>query len=205
MFVARRVMCCISFAMVVAAGPGCHPAGRSGTSPHDKLANFEGSIDWSKQTYDTAKSDLHIRAARALKAGDVAAAEALYRQGVAMYPADPSAYTSLAACLFFQARYEESRAEYGRALDLDSRCAGALYGLGCIGYEQGRYEEARDNLIRALEAQEVDGRTHRVLALVYDQLGDRAKARTHYERAAALDPAIAGEEHVRKRLEEPPP
>jgi tetratricopeptide (TPR) repeat protein len=166
------------------------------------LQHFEGSIENRRLTFDPVQADLSARAARALAAGDAVAAEGLYRQAVAAHPTDAARHADLGGCLFFQARYGDARAAYRRALELDSRSADALYGLGCVGYKEGGYQEAQGYLVRALEIREADGATHRVLALVYDQLREPAKARTHYERAAVLDPAIAAETHVRNRLAE---
>jgi tetratricopeptide (TPR) repeat protein len=183
-------------------GLGCRPD--HPPEPAGRLAEFEGVIEGG-QILDHARSDLYVRAARALEAGDGDLAEALYREGVARYPADPAAYDRLGACLFFRARYPEARAEYERALALDPRSADARYGLGCVDYKESRYPEARDHLLAALAVRDGHGRTHRMLALVYDQLRDRAAARRHYERAAALDPGIAAEDHVRRRLAEGEP
>jgi Flp pilus assembly protein TadD len=200
MDLARRVVYGIFIAVVVGTAYRCRPVEQVESPVKSKLAHFEGSLVSRNQTYDPAQSDLYVRAAGALKTGDAAVAEALYREAVARYPKDPSTYTSLATCLFFQARYGDARVEYGRALELDPRCVAALYGLGCVAYKERHYGEARSQLVRALELQADHAPTHRVLAMVYDQFGDRDKARTHYERAVTLDSAIASEEHVQQRL-----
>lgn len=197
-------------AVVVALLAAAFVVQRAGTArpladpaPTNKtLEHFDGTIDHGRHTLDPVRSDLYVRAARALEAGDAAAAESLYREAVAKYPADPDGYTALAACLAFQRRYAEARAEYGRALALDPKSADALYGLGCVAYEEGRDAEARDHLLAALAAREAHGGTHRMLGLVYDRLGNRAAALRSYERAAALDPAIARQAHVKRRLAE---
>ena len=108
----------------------------------------------------------------------------------------------MAACLYYQKRYDAARTEYERALELDPRSARALYGLGCVAYEQDHYAEARDHLERTLAIDEKAGDCHRMLGLVYEQLGDFAKAKAHFERGAALDPTVAADDYVRRRLNE---
>jgi tetratricopeptide (TPR) repeat protein len=71
-----------------------------------------------------------------------------------------------------------------------------------VAYEEGHDAEARDHLLAALAARDAHGGTHRMLGLVYDRLGDRSAALRHYERAAALDPEIASQAHIKRRLTE---
>lgn len=205
MRVGRAARCLLLLAVGTTSGLACRPTSTTSAAPQGQLRDFEGSIDNKGQTSDPVKSDLAVRAAKALESGDAATAEGLYRQRVEAYPTDPSSYEFLGACLFFQKRYDEARIAYRRALELDSRSADARYGLGCIDYKEGKYHEAEANLIQALEVRENDGRNHRVLALVYVQLKERSKARTHFERAAALSPAIASEQYVRDQLAKPAP
>jgi tetratricopeptide (TPR) repeat protein len=169
--------------------------------PREELEHFEGVIDHGRQTNDPVRSDLYVRAARALETGDAKAAEALYREAVAKYPADPDGYEALGTCLGFQDRHDEARAEYERALRLSPGSRDALYGLGCVAYHQRRYPEAVGHLEAVLAAHPADAPAHRVLAFVYDDLGDGPKALAHYTRAAELDPRTAAEEHVRRRIE----
>ena len=168
--------------------------------PTKKLAHFEGIIDYSKQTHDPVKSDLYVRAAQALEAGGAAAAEALYRKVVDRYPDDPDGYTALGACLSFQNRNEEARAEYEHALRLDPGSRNALYGLGSVAYGQERDQEAVGHLEAVLAAHPTDAPAHRLLAFAYDALEDGPNALLHYTRAAELNPRFAAEEHIRQRL-----
>lgn len=196
---------CISLLVTVAVWCAYRPGGVPAPASSGRLPDFEGHIDNSRQTFDPVKSDLTVRAARALEAGDAVTAERLYRQAVATYPSEAPRYTDLGTCLFLQGKYNEARDAYGKALEIDTRSADAFHGLGCVGYKERRYQEALADLTQALELREGHGLTHRNLALVYDQLREPAKARTHYERAAALDPALAADPHVRKRLAETAP
>lgn len=170
--------------------------------PKENLQHFEGDIDYSKQTYDHIKSDLYVRASAALKSGDAQSAEALYKQIIAKYPDDPDGFNALGACMVFQERFGEARTNYLRAVLLNSQSVDALYGLGCVAYKLRRNAEARDYLEKALALHEEDGLCHRLLGLVYEELGDKRSAELHYERAVALDPSVAGDAVIRERLQE---
>jgi len=172
-----------------------------GTSrPGELLQHLDGSLDHRHYTLDPVKSDLYVRASHALKEGDTRSAETIYKEVIAKHPKDSDGYAALGACLFFQERYEEARAEYLLAMALNSKSESAFYGLGCIAYKQSRNIEAKDYLEKALALNQNDGCSHRVLGLVYEQLGDVPDALVHYERAMALDPVVAGDGVVRARL-----
>jgi len=169
--------------------------------PEQELSHFAGVLDHRQQTLDPVLADLYGRAARALEAGDAAAAETLYREAIAKYPSDPDGYNALGTCLSFQRRYDEARGEYNRALQLDPGSRDALYGLGCVAYDQRQYDEAVGHLEAVLAKHPSDADAHRVLGLTYDALDNRPKAREHYQRATELNPTFAQEKHIRERLE----
>ena len=176
--------------------PGRHSR-KSGSG--EELQQFAGVIDHSRWTYDHVRSDLAVRASRALKSGDARGAEVLYREIVAKYPNDPGAFNDLGACLVYQNRFDEARTNYLHALDLNSQTDDALYGLGCIAYYQNRYGEAKDYLEKSLLVNQENGLCHRLLGIVDEQLGDNRSALLHYERANALDPS---DSVVKERLQE---
>jgi tetratricopeptide (TPR) repeat protein len=191
----------ISFVLALALQPACNRSS-PGSSTDQQLQHFEGAIDHSKQTYDAVKSDLYVRASRSLEANDAKTAEALYREAIARYPQDPDGYEALGACLYFMARYDDAKAEYMRALHLNGKSVDAYYGLGCVAHKQKRYDEARELLGKALTLDENNGSCHLVLAMVYDETGDKPKAALHYERAIALDRSIANDGATKQRLKE---
>jgi tetratricopeptide (TPR) repeat protein len=165
------------------------------------LRHFPGVIRHGKQTHDAVRSDLYVQAAGAVEAGDASAAEALYREVVARYPSDPDGYQVLGACLLFRAQYADALAQYELALQLAPESRDALYGLGCVAYFEKRYRDAVRHLEAALAIRPADAAVHRVLALAYDALGDSARAVSHYARAAELDPRVAAEESIRRRVD----
>ena len=168
----------------------------------EHLEHFDGDINQDRQTYDRDKSALYVLASRALKAGEADTAAAIYREAIAKYPNDPAGYEALGACFFFQAKYREAKAEYLRAIASDAHSVGALYGLGCIAYQEGYYATAEDHLRRALTVGGKDGLCHRLLGMVHDQMGEMTNSLFHYQRAIEVDPAIAKDAHVSRRLME---
>lgn len=147
-----------------------------------ELKHFDGVVDNSHQTHDPVRSRLAVDAVKALERGDAKSAEKLYRTMVSKYPADATVYVNLAVCLGYQKRFEESSAQYKRALGLDPRSAGAYQGLGSNAYELGNDTDAIKLLTKALELEE-DGLSHWTLALAYDRDGDATNAIRHYEKA----------------------
>jgi tetratricopeptide (TPR) repeat protein len=175
------------------------PGGDPNLSSTD-LEHFDGQINTNDHTLDHALADLYTRASKALQAGDAETAEAIYQEATKKYPADPTGYTSLGACLYFQEKYEDAEREYLRALKLDPGSVGALYGLGCVAYKTKRFPQARDHLNKALAVDEKHSLSHRMLGIVYADLGDRAQAIVHLERAIELDPRVREEKSVMSRL-----
>jgi tetratricopeptide (TPR) repeat protein len=170
--------------------------------PQKGLTKLEGVIDNSSVTYDAVRSDLAVRASKALEAGDTKSAETLYREMVSRWPTDPETHSSLAACLYFQQDYGAAQSEYDRALLIDPRSARALYGSGCVAYKQKRYGLAQDYLQKGLEVHERHIGCHRLLGLVHQATGDRAAAITHFERAIELATVPGEVDEVRQWLAE---
>lgn len=174
-----------------------HDRSRSG----QKLRHFDGVLAPGHETYDTAKSALYVRAGEALKAGDASGAETIYREIAARYPKDSDGFSALGACLYFEKKYDESKTEYLHAVELNPQSGKAFYGLGCVAFDQREFEEAKTNLEKALSYDEHDALSHRLLGFVYEHTGDAPKALTHFERAIALDPSMASDPDIKRRLQ----
>jgi Flp pilus assembly protein TadD len=163
------------------------------------LNHFDGSI-YNSHTRDKVKSDLYVRAGAALKKGDAEGAERIYRDVVVKYPTDPDGFNALGASLVFQQKYEGARGEYFRALALDSKSVGGLYGLGCVDYYENRDLDAKASVDEALALDGNNADCHRLLGCVYDHMGDAQRAVAEYERAIALSPGTVGDA-VRQRVD----
>lgn len=197
----RKQICIITLAALTALIPACRRGLPSGQSER-RLKHFNGVIDHSHHTFDKAQSDLYVRASRALETGDAKAAEALYREAIARYPDDPTGHESLGACFYFQARYDDARDEYLLALKLNAKSVEAHFGLGCVAYEQQRPAEAKDRLVQALAIDSAHSASHRMLAIIYDDEGERERALFHYQRAMALNEALANDDDLKQRVRE---
>jgi type IV pilus assembly protein PilF len=72
--------------------------------------------------------------------------------------------------------------------------AAALYtDLGQKYMAQGKLEVALENLNKALAADNNHADAHTVIGLLYERIGDNAKAEQHYRRAAELMPKSGNE------------
>jgi Flp pilus assembly protein TadD len=187
------------FVVVVFILPGRHSRN---SGPGEQLQHFAGVLHHGPPTHDPVKSDFYIRASRSLKSGDARSAEAAYREVIAKYPNDPRGFIDLGACLDLENKFEEARTNYLHGLDLDPKSERALYGLGCVAYEQNHYGKAKDYLEKALLQDQQYTLCHRLLGMVYEQLGDTSNAVLHYERAIALDPSDTGVKELLRQLKE---
>ena len=70
------------------------------------------------------------------------------------------------------------------------------------GLKQKRYPQSKEYLEKALAQDDRIGDYHRVLGMVHDEMGNTVKAVFHYRKALELDPTIASDAHVRRRLTE---
>jgi Flp pilus assembly protein TadD len=115
--------------------------------------------------------------------GDVARAETLLRQAVAVNEAreSPEAVPPLEYGMFLQRtdRTEESLVPLRRAAELDSRNLEARFQLGRSLHRLGRLEEAAAALRGALEIDGTDPRVHYLLGRVCYEQGDRSCGEAH--------------------------
>ena len=166
------------------------------------LSQMEGVIDHSRVTDDPVLSDLYVRAAKALEKGDAKGAERIYREAIAKYPNDPAGHSALGTSLFFQNKLDPAIEAYEQALKLDARSNSALFGLGCVAYKQEHPVKAMAYLNRALAVDEGQGGTHRLMGLIYRNLGDRDQAIRHFERAIELASTLGSVDDVKSWLAE---
>jgi Tfp pilus assembly protein PilF len=139
-----------------------------------------------------------------LASGDVASAEALYRDAVLREPANPAGYIGLGSCRYFQQDYAGAEQNYQKALSLDPQSSMALMGLGSLAQLDGDQHQAIALYERALTINPSLGDVHWGLAVSYDALGNQSKARTHYEQLLELAPGSQYAEQARARLSELP-
>ncbi|MDX1631585.1 MAG: tetratricopeptide repeat protein, partial [Thermoanaerobaculia bacterium] len=80
-----------------------------------------------------------------------------------------------------QGALDAAEEEFRRVLSLNSLSAMAEWGLGRVAQERDRPREAIERFQRALELQPEASSIHHSLGLAYRDLGDREKAREHFE------------------------
>jgi len=92
--------------------------------------------------------------------GDYAAAETAFKQYIALRPASPNPYDSYAELLMKMGRYDDSIAQYQKALEKDPQFSSALAGIGHNDVFKGDYAKARQSYQREFDqAPNVNGKT----------------------------------------------
>lgn len=119
--------------------------------------------------------------------GDLSAADASYRLGIAADPKDPLLRANRAANLLDQNLLQEARAEIGAALELDPTYSISRAYLGRLYIQEGAYDKAQTELLAASVANPNYAQTLLLLAQVYHRNGEYAVAEQQLERAEAYD------------------
>ena len=96
-----------------------------------------------------------------------------------------------ALALYRQGRFEESAAQWRKALELDPQDAAAISNLGAALHGAGRLEEAAREFARALEIDPDNVRAHTNVGIALARTKKYLEAARHFERALELRPADA--------------
>ncbi len=127
-------------------------------------------------------------------AGRLSAAEDAFAQYVRLVPDDPNPYDSYAELLLLLGRFDESIAQYRKALRLDAHFAGAFTGITAGQMLAGRHDDAiATSELQLAEARD-DGERRTALlnlAMVHIDRGATAKALDAMAKREALARAIA--------------
>jgi tetratricopeptide (TPR) repeat protein len=151
-----------------AAQPPSAPASLSSDSSLSSVSS--GSSPAAADCYELAV---------ALEADDPAAAEAAYRQALAIDPALADAHLNLGRLLHESGNSAAAETHYRQALAIDPEDALAAYNLGVALQDQQRPRDAADAYERALGLDPTLADAHFNLSGVYEQLGERAAAFRH--------------------------
>jgi tetratricopeptide (TPR) repeat protein len=127
-------------------------------------------------------------------------AEELYARAVRLDPTLAIAYTNLGNIRF--RRGDEAGAEvlYRRAIDVDPRQPEAHYNLGYVMLERGDARGSTAYFERAVEGDPRFADAHFNLAMAWEQVGERAKARTHWRKYLDLEPTGTWADVAREHL-----
>jgi Flp pilus assembly protein TadD len=123
-----------------------------------------------------------------LAAGNLAQAEACYRQAVAAAPASHAAHVALGFVLLEQGRLDEAGASLRQAVAIDPREADGHYLLGMVAQKQGRAGEAAERFRSALEANPKLAQAHYGLGIAFRILGRNDEALRSFDSALSLKP-----------------
>lgn len=121
--------------------------------------------------------------------GDFTAAEAAFKQYIVLRPGSPNPYDSYAELLMKMGRYDDSIAQYQKALEKDPRFSSALAGIGHNDVFKGDYTKARQSYQLGFDqAPDVNGKTGSLLwtATSYVHEGNLVEALKAIERQRAF-------------------
>jgi len=125
--------------------------------------------------------------------GDMTKAEAAFKKYIELIPDDPNPYDSYAELLLKVGRFDESIANYRKALAVDPTFFNANLGIATDLDLQGKGKEARHELDTMLQGAKDDGQRRAGLfskTVSYVHAGDLAAAQSEIEKQYALGEKI---------------
>jgi tetratricopeptide (TPR) repeat protein len=167
---------------------------------------FEDLIQGVEENSNLLKDTLYELGHSYERAGQFEESVEVFLRLLAMDPENHQALNYLGYMLAEKGiRLNEAQDYVERALKAEPQNGAYLDSMGWVHYQRGRYRESMNYLVRALELEEARmsqvgtaGSTnfmHKNLAIIHDHAGDaahavgnEAKARLHWQRAAEFDP-----------------
>lgn len=126
-----------------------------------------------------------------LAAGDLAAAEACYRQAICVAPRYADAHNNLGLALTRQGLTEAGLASFRHALTLEPRLVQAYLNAGNSERSLGHFEEALRLYVKASSIAPEDASARNNLGALLRDLGRTAEAMESFEAAIQLNPGLA--------------
>jgi tetratricopeptide (TPR) repeat protein len=167
----------------------CDDSGRLARRIEGRLAELDGQLRLPLANPGNPSVDEVFEAAEdAEQAGDLAAAEALYRLCVGLDRSDPIAPFNLANVLRERGRTSEAKSYLQLALAVDPKFADAWYNLALLLDAEGRKDLARAYYERASAVDPDYADPLFKLAKLHFDAGDLAKASRLWRRYLILDP-----------------
>ncbi len=115
-------------------------------------------------------------------------AEDAYRRAISLDPTLGHALTNLGNLRFRRGDMVEAETLYRRALAIDPEQPEAFYNLGYLASERGEHTEALRCFSAAVKSDPAFADAHFNLAMTLEALGDRARAREHWQTYLVLEP-----------------
>jgi tetratricopeptide (TPR) repeat protein len=127
-------------------------------------------------------------------------AASLYRRALELDPTMSIAFTNLGNIQFRRGREDEAVELYHRALDIDPAQAEAQYNLGYLLLDRGHASAAIPFFEGAVQTNGLFADAHFYLAMAYESVGDRERARPSWMRYLQLDPTGTWADIARRHL-----
>jgi tetratricopeptide (TPR) repeat protein len=125
------------------------------------------------------------------KAGELAMAEAAYKEVLRLIPTQPDALHMLGVAAFQQDRFEESERLLAAAIRRIPKAALAHYNYGNALRKLGRFEDAINSFTKSFELDPSNITCLEQLGNIHKELNQFAKAHEYYDQLLALDPTNA--------------
>jgi tetratricopeptide (TPR) repeat protein len=152
------------------------------------LALVAASAALCRQVAADQMQNLFHQGAQHMNAGDAAAAEADFRQAIALDPSFAPAHLDLGLALLKQGKLLEAIASIKRSLEIDPDSPGAHLFLGIAEYQSHHEEDAISDLNLALQEDPKNIQALTWLGIVELNNGHPEKAVEPLDRAAELAP-----------------
>jgi tetratricopeptide (TPR) repeat protein len=120
------------------------------------------------------------------KTQNYGAAEAIFRQLIAVEPKEAKYHFYLGNTLFYQRKIEEATQQYQEAIRLNSKYALAYNALGFLKASQGQWDEAISHYQKALEINADYAEALKNLGEALWKKGDTTEAKKAWEKALIL-------------------
>lgn len=144
------------------------------------------------QKSGTSKAErLYLQGRAHHKAGDLAMAEAAYKEVLRLIPTQPDALHMLGVAAFQQDRFEESERLLATAIRRIQKPALAYYNHGNALRKLGRFEDAINAFKRSFELDPSNITCLEHLGNIHKELNQFGKAHEYYDQLLALDPKNA--------------
>lgn len=138
-----------------------------------------------------AAGEIIQRATMAQQRGDVAAADAAFREALRVSNDDPRALSGLGVLCYQTGRYPEAVERLSRAIQLAGPSPSLLINLGLARHASGDYDQAIANYHEAIRIKPGFAPAHNSLGVSLLARGRREEARAAFAQAVALDPNYA--------------
>lgn len=174
--------------------------------PQPTFPRYQRTVLASPSAGNTSAAQAEfLRAAAAHGRNDTAAAIAAYRKAIALDPAHFASHYNLSLLALQQGNLPDALRSAESAVAIDPRSHVARYNLA-VALQRARHPlDAAEELDRITREQPAEANAHLALASLCDMdLRDVARARTHYQRVLAVQPAHPKADFIRQWLERHP-